>query len=236
MADDSKPNQQMPWAGRFSNLKEGVDETELFVVNISKPALNMTDRTVERLAEHADADAAVQQCRSLIDNFLSQAVRPGVRGKALFELYRHKGPDPYIVLESGTFCKIAYAFNAWNYAKIVCFQLCNEKQPEASLSLSDLKGRYREYNRLQLASHLLQDREVRVIRACEGTLMAVKSGTAGRIGLGSPYISGWEFDWSIELPVVFEREGMDAVTFGIPYDLLEYIQPDEEYLKSKAAL
>ena len=223
-----------PWSGRFSNPKIDEDDQERYVIYLPLHNPKAQATTVEQYAEYVDENQAVGQCHSLIDNFLSQTMKPGMCGDALFELYRHEGPDPYIVLESGTLWKLAYQFDAWNYAKAACFKLCNEEQPEASLTLADLKGRYSEYNRLQLASHLLQSREVRVTRQYEGTLLKVTAGTLGRIGLGSPYISGWEFDWSVELPVIFQREGMDDITLGIPYELLEFTQSDKEYLELKA--
>jgi hypothetical protein len=235
MSDEIIDTTTRPWAGRFSR-QYSPDEQERHVIYLPLRNSKGQATTVEQHAACADEDQAVSHCQSLIDDYLSQAVKPGMCGSALFELYRHEGPDPYIVLESGTWWKLAYQFDAWHYAKAASYRLCNEEQPEASLTLADLKGRYSEYNRLQLAGHLLLDREVRVIRPYEGVLLTVTSGTTGHIGLGSPYISGWEFDWSVELPVVFEREGMDAVTFGIPYELLEFTQSDKEHLEMKAAL
>lgn len=229
MSDEIIDTATRPWAGRFSR-QDSSDDQERYVIYLPLHNPKGHATTVEQHAAYADEDQAVGQCQSLIDDFLSQTLKPGMCGSALFELYCHEGPDLYIVLESGSFWKTAYAFNAWQYAKTACYRLCNEEQPEPTRTLADLKGRYREYNRLQLAGHLLLDREVRVIRPYEGALLSVTSGTIGRIGLGSPCISGWEFDWSVELPVVFQREGMDDITFGIPYELLEVTQSDRVVL------
>jgi len=227
MSDEIIDTTTRPWAGRFSR-QYSPDDQERFIIYLPLRNPKGQATTVEQHAAYADEDQAIGQCQSLIDDFLSQALKPGMCGSALFEVYRHEGPDPYIVLESGTFWKSAYAFNAWLYARATCYRLCNGKPPEALLTLADLKGRYREYNRLQLAGHLLLDREVIVTKTFKGELLSATEGTVGRIGLGSPYISGWEFDWSVELPVVFEREGMDDVTFGIPYDLLKCTMSDKE--------
>lgn len=224
-----------PWAGRFSR-QEVSDDQEQYVVYLPLHNQQKHTETVKKLSEYTDEDQAIRQCEVLIDDFLSRTIKPDMCGNTLYEIYRSQGPDPYVVLESGMFWKIAYAFNAWSYAKAACFQLCNEEQPAATLALADLKGRYSEYNRLQLSAHLLLNRDVTVIGQYEGMLLSITNGTNGCIGLGSPYISGREFDWSVELPVVFKREGMDDVTFGIPYELLELTQSDKEYLEMKAAL
>lgn len=152
-------------------------------------------------------------------------------GSELFDIYRDMGPDPYILYEQCDWFKSPYTFNAWSYAEIACRQLCGEAPGLPSNSPAALKGRYSEYNRLQMTAHLLMWRQVRVTRDLKGILLGVTAGTKGRIGFGSPYFSGDEFDWSIELPVIFEREGMDDVTFGIPYELLEFTQSDSEHLK-----
>ncbi|QOX79851.1 hypothetical protein FY034_13220 [Trichlorobacter lovleyi] len=235
MADEVIHNQQRPWAGRF--IGPGSDESERYVVYLPSSSKATSDQAIEQHSEHTDENSALQQCHELINSFLSEAIKPGMSCSTLFDLYRHEGPDPYIVFELGCFSKLAYAFNAWQYAEVACYQLCNEKQPQLlSRSLARLQGRYNQYNRLQLAAHLLQFRPVCVTRVFTDSFLPIPAGTPGKIGLGSPYISGWEFDWSIELPVIFQRDGMDDITIGIPYGHLEFVQSDEEYLALKAAM
>lgn len=46
-------------------------------------------------------------------------------------------------------------------------------------------------------------------------------------------VSGREFNFKVELPVIFSRKGMDAVTFGLLYELLECISSNDEHLDAE---
>ena len=157
MSDEIIDTTTRPWTGRFSG-QDISDDQERFVIYLPQRNPKWQATTVEQHAEHVDEDQVVRQCCSLVDDFLSEAVKTGMCGDALFELYRNKGPDPYIVFESGSLWKLAYQFDAWQYAEAACYQLCNEEQPEPPRTLARLKGRYSVYNRLQLAAHLLLNR------------------------------------------------------------------------------
>lgn len=231
MSDKIINSPEKPWVGRFGKSLAEDGDLESFVVYVSCADPQTFVRTIERHTEHTDIISALQQCHTLIDTFLAATVLPDMKGNELFVIFREQGPDPYIVFESGDWSKQACYFNAWSYAELACHQLCGEclGVPRALVSL---KGRYPEYNRLQMSAHGLMWRQVRVTQYFEGDLLAVTEGTVGRIGLGSPYFSGREFDLMVELPVVFPRDGMDDVTFGIPYGSLEFVESETEYLNT----
>jgi len=47
------------------------------------------------------------------------------------------------------------------------------------------------------------------------------------------YIGASTFDWRIELPVIFDvADEREQVTFGVPYDALEFVESDEEHMQS----
>lgn len=74
------------------------------------------------------------------------------------------------------------------------------------------------------------------------------AGTEGIIGMHAHYIGNSAFDWHIELPVILRRGKLSAlrlwfgflydrpdnreeVTFGIPYDALEFVENDEKHVE-----
>ena len=65
------------------------------------------------------ADEALVACRSIVDNFLTDAFQPGMTAAALYEQYVGFGDDPFIVPLDPKDAPAAN-FSAWDYAKGRC--------------------------------------------------------------------------------------------------------------------
>lgn len=230
MSDEIPNTATKPWAGRFGNSAPAEDQPDSYRVYLAAVTVETPGRTPETVAEYPTYEEALQLCRILVDTFLAANILPGMSGDELFTLYRKQGPDPYILCHSGDYSRMPCYFNAWYYAETACRKQCGEPPGEPSRLLGGQKGRYREYDRLRMTAQLLLHRKVRVLQDHSGVVLEVPAGSEGHIGLGSPYISGREFDFTVELPVIFARKAMDAVTFGVPYELLECISSDDEHL------
>lgn len=65
-------------------------------------------------SEHATYAVAVQVCKTIVDEFLVFAMKPGMTAKQLYSSYTMFGEDPYIIGE------IDQHFSAWKYAEEMC--------------------------------------------------------------------------------------------------------------------
>jgi hypothetical protein len=229
-----------PWAGRFSRSPEERGE-EVLVVYVARPCLNNQEQeTTEELVTPYgdDAGSVIAHCKQLVDLFLAETHRPGMTPDELYSRYRQEGPDPYIRYEERGVSEyftnsMSVAFNAWGYAECACRTLCGEEPGEPSRSLACWQGRYREYDRTRMMSQLLLWRRVRLTRECSGIIGTFPAGTEGVIGIHDHCIDASTFDWRVEVPVIFDvADERSQVTFGIPYDALEFVESDEEYMQS----
>jgi hypothetical protein len=73
------------------------------------------------IGPYPTAEAALVAARSIVDNYLESAYRPGMTAEQLFESYASFGEDPFIVAEGAE----KVAFSAWTYAKERCGALCS---------------------------------------------------------------------------------------------------------------
>jgi hypothetical protein len=80
----------------------------------------MDESARSTLGEFADAGAAIDRCRQIVDEYLQTAHRPGMSAKALFESYVTFGEDPFILCRDATEVR----FSAWDYALSRCSQMC----------------------------------------------------------------------------------------------------------------
>lgn len=230
-----------PWAGgRFSRLPEKGGE-EVFVVYVARPVSGAAERQVgeeQVLPYMPDAGSAVQWCHNLVDSFLEEAYQRGMSADKLFARYRQEGPDPYILYEErgvlGAFTSsLPVAFNAWGYAECACRRLCGDEPGEPSRSLALWQWRYQEYDRKRMAAQLLLWRRVRLTQDCSGMIGTFPAGTEGIIGMHAYYIGASTFDWSVELPIMFDvADERGRVTFGIPYDAMEFVESDSEFIQT----
>lgn len=70
-----------------------------------------------REGDYKTLDEALSKCRSIVDDFLKLAHKPGMSSKELYEHYCSFGGDPFIRgPEAG--------FSAWTYAEQRCHDLC----------------------------------------------------------------------------------------------------------------
>ncbi len=74
------------------------------------------------LGSYDTLDAAVAECRALVDRWLQDQYKPGVTAEALYEHYTGFGEDPFIVVIDGTDANAK--FSAWTYAKERCAAIC----------------------------------------------------------------------------------------------------------------
>jgi hypothetical protein len=73
-----------------------------------------------RDSEWDDAETAEARCRSLVDDYLQSALRPGMTSRQLFDSYTAFGEDPWIAAPGGA----RHEFSAWDYARERCQALC----------------------------------------------------------------------------------------------------------------
>lgn len=224
-----------PWAGRFS-----LPDEEVYVVYL--PSCFSVDdecRINEDLVVPgtSDLDILIAHCQEMVGLFLSEAYQEGMTSNDLFAAYRQKGPDPFIRYEERNSKNSLFttsqpvAFNAWAYAELACRRLCGEEAGEPSRNLALWQGRYHDFDRKRMAGQLLLWRRVRLTRECNGMIGAFPAGAVGHIGMHSSYVGASCFDWSIEQPVMFAVDDeRGRVTFGVPYDALEFVDSDEEHV------
>ena len=224
-----------PWAGWFSRMVPDELE-EVCVIYVARPIPGTAERKVteERVISYTpDPGAAIQYCRDMVDHFLTELYQTGMTIDELYSRYRNEGPDPYVIYEerggSEFFTNsIGILFNAWGYAEVGCRRLCGEEPGEASRGLAHWQGRYQEYDRKRMAAQLLLWRRVCLTRECSGLIGTFPVGTEGTIGMHAYYVGDSTFDWSVELPVVFDvADERGQVTFGVPYAALEFVESDE---------
>ena len=65
-------------------------------------------------------DAAIAAAKSIVDSFLSSALKSGMTADQLYEQYVHFGDDPFI--RGGN--EGGVLFSAWSYAKARCSEMC----------------------------------------------------------------------------------------------------------------
>jgi hypothetical protein len=66
----------------------------------------------------ATADEALAACRSIVDEFLVDAFKPGMSATDLYDCYTSFGDDPFIMPVDQK--DPAVAFSAWRYARERC--------------------------------------------------------------------------------------------------------------------
>lgn len=71
------------------------------------------------------AEAAVEHCRALIDDFLQSNHVPDATAEGLYLQYTTFGEDPFIVCDGVPNVR----FSAWDYAKARCQEICREPAP-----------------------------------------------------------------------------------------------------------
>ncbi|RQH12687.1 hypothetical protein [Bradyrhizobium sp. RP6] len=69
----------------------------------------------------ATPEEAVAACRSIVDEYLTDAFKPGMTADALFESYTLFGEDPFIVPDGPGDATIK--FSAWDYARQRCAEI-----------------------------------------------------------------------------------------------------------------
>jgi hypothetical protein len=69
------------------------------------------------LGEFDTVEAAIAECRRIVDEFLQSQRTSDITANELFRIYSLFGEEPYLVGEGAD-------FSAWDYAKRRCEDLC----------------------------------------------------------------------------------------------------------------
>ena len=69
--------------------------------------------------EYGTLDGAIQRCKRIVDDWLEEALRQGVKPQDLYDSYRMFGDDPWI----GSADVSGVPFSAWQYAKGRCDEI-----------------------------------------------------------------------------------------------------------------
>jgi hypothetical protein len=69
----------------------------------------------------ATADEALVACRSIVDDFLDGAFKPGMSAESLYGLYTSFGEDPFIRAVDPKDAPVT--FSAWEYARRRCEEM-----------------------------------------------------------------------------------------------------------------
>lgn len=72
------------------------------------------ERTSHRVFE--TAEEAVSACKKIVDEWLADALKPGMNSEALWEAYMHFGDDPWVQAAYPNDVS-AVNFDAWSYAR-----------------------------------------------------------------------------------------------------------------------
>ncbi|PJG53072.1 hypothetical protein CVM73_22075 [Bradyrhizobium forestalis] len=66
-------------------------------------------------------EEAIAACRSIVDEYLIDAFKPGMTADALFESYTLFGEDPFIIPDNPA--DASAKFSAWDYARQRCSEI-----------------------------------------------------------------------------------------------------------------
>ncbi len=78
------------------------------------------------LGVYATLEEALEVSKKIVDDFLLDALKPGMTSENLYASYQSFGDDPFIIADPplGT----GILFSAWDYAKLRCVELCRPAQ------------------------------------------------------------------------------------------------------------
>jgi len=98
-------------------IKNKHPETKVYTVYIDDNFHYQNEDERYKQGEYDTKEEAINVCRKIVDDCLSNAFKPGMTEKELYESYTHFGEDPFI--DGG-------GFSAWNYAKERCKVVVDE--------------------------------------------------------------------------------------------------------------
>lgn len=75
----------------------------------------------------ATYEAALAEARSIVDDFLANAYKPGMSAGELYRSYTGFGDDPFIVCREVP--EPPVKFSAWDYASKRCTEICGPGDP-----------------------------------------------------------------------------------------------------------
>lgn len=97
-----------------------------YTVYVDDNSRYMDEGGRHRLGDFATAEEALAASRRIVDDFLQQALRPGMTARELFSGYTSFGEDPHIASDDPS-C----TFSAWDYARRRCVELTGTPLEEA---------------------------------------------------------------------------------------------------------
>ena len=75
-----------------------------------------------KLGDFDTLEEAIDTCKKIVDDFLLENYKPGMRAAELSSLYVNFGEDPFIIGQGTQ----GVLFSAWNYAGERCREICGE--------------------------------------------------------------------------------------------------------------
>jgi hypothetical protein len=76
--------------------------------------------------EFATLEAAIERCKTIVNECLLHGYTPGMSAAALYQYYTGFGEDPWVSGAVG-----GVPFSAWTYAKGRCAEICGAADPSA---------------------------------------------------------------------------------------------------------
>ena len=91
-----------------------------FTVFVDDNAHYQDESHRRKLGEFDSWDEAVAAAKSLVDEYLVSAHKPGTSAKSLLSNYKMYGEDPFVVGNDDR------RFSGWTYAEVRCTQICKK--------------------------------------------------------------------------------------------------------------
>lgn len=99
--------------------------TRTIRVRVASNSSYMRDDDTFDLPPFGSLDAAITECKRIVDDYLSSAYEAGMSAEALYRSYTMFGDDPYIVSDEEE-----VPFSAWEYAKARSQKIPGERAGE----------------------------------------------------------------------------------------------------------
>jgi hypothetical protein len=113
--------QFVPWGCLLTPRWSGsVEDKGPFTVVIADNFHYMDESEYTSHGTFDTLEAAIAAAKSIVDSFLSSALKSGMTAEQLYEQYVHFGDDPFIRGSN----QGGVPFSAWNYARGRCYEMC----------------------------------------------------------------------------------------------------------------
>ena len=87
---------------------------------------HMEESARYKYGNYESYELAVITCKNIVDSWLTEKYKCGMKADELYEHYIAFGEDPFILPKGN-----GEKFSAWTYAKIKCSEICRIKKNKA---------------------------------------------------------------------------------------------------------